>query len=62
MEGVGSPRVGLDVSRARGPVVAYFGRYRITGGHVHRRSTSGTWPAKKQNCRDLCANVSETRK
>jgi hypothetical protein len=42
MEGLGSPRVELGVSRARALVVEYLGQYRFAGGLAHQRSPSGT--------------------
>jgi hypothetical protein len=59
-EGLGSPGVGIGVNRFRASVVAHPGRYRLAGGRVHRRSSSGTWVSEETEMQGLCANVRET--
>jgi hypothetical protein len=39
--------VELDVSRVRGLVLAYSGRFMLDGGRAHQCSTSGTWVCKE---------------
>jgi hypothetical protein len=43
MEGLGSPGVGIGVNRVRASVIVHPGRYKLVGGHAHRRSPLGTW-------------------
>jgi hypothetical protein len=43
IEGLGSLGVEFGVDQVRSLAFAYLGRYRLTGGRVHRRSPSGTW-------------------
>jgi hypothetical protein len=57
IEGLGSPGVELGVDQVRSLAFAYPGRYRLTGGLVHRR---GPGSAKKHKCRGLTVIVRET--
>jgi hypothetical protein len=60
VKGLGSPRVGLGVSRVRSPAIAYSGQFEFAGGMlvvVHRH---GLGAAKKQKCRGLTMNVRDT--
>jgi hypothetical protein len=45
--GLMSLGVELDVSRVRGPVLAYFGQIMLAGGRAHHCSTSGTCVCKE---------------
>jgi hypothetical protein len=47
IEGLMSPGVELDVSRVRGPVLAYSGWFMLAAGRAHHCSTSGTWVCKE---------------
>jgi hypothetical protein len=43
MEGLGLPRVEFGVDQVRSLAFACSGQYKLTRGHTHRRSSSGTW-------------------
>jgi hypothetical protein len=43
MVGLESPGVEIGVDRVRASIVAFPGRYRLTGGRAHCRLPSGTW-------------------